>query len=71
VQISTNIQVSPRPVMCVPEGEAARLLTVSRALLRKWRRVGGGPPWLKVGRCVRYPLLELQNFLEKLVVKGS
>jgi len=52
-------------ILCVPEGETARLLSVSRALLRKWRRTGDGPRWLKIGRCVRYPLAALKEFVRE------
>jgi hypothetical protein len=38
----------------VTEGEAARLLSVSRAALRRWRREGRGPEFTRLERCVRY-----------------
>src|SRR5262249_41772125 len=34
----------------VSEQPTAALLGVSVALLRKWRRVGGGPPYLRIGK---------------------
>jgi hypothetical protein len=34
--------------------EAARLLKVSISFLAKKRVTGAGPPYLKIGRCIRY-----------------
>jgi len=51
-------------LLCVPEGEVARSLTISTALLRKWRRLGKGPRWIRVGRCIRYPVANLQNIVK-------
>ncbi len=50
-------------VLCVCERQAGRLLCVSPALLRKWRRLGGGPQFLRLGRCVRYPVDALRHFV--------
>jgi excisionase family DNA binding protein len=36
------------------ESEVAELLKVSVGTLRRWRREGTGPPWLRLGRGVRY-----------------
>jgi hypothetical protein len=38
----------------VPEAGAAAELNVSVRTLRKWRRQGVGPPYVKVGRQVHY-----------------
>lgn len=34
--------------------EAAAMLKMSPRTLEHWREIGGGPPFLKVGRAVRY-----------------
>jgi predicted DNA-binding transcriptional regulator AlpA len=48
------------------EGELARYLRVSRACLRRWRAVGQGPPWLRVGkRLVRYDMAALRRWIEE------
>ena len=48
----------------VNERRLARVLTVSPALLRRWRRIGGGPPWLRIGkRLVRYDVAELRKWI--------
>jgi len=45
------------------EREAARVLGCSTSLLRAWRRRGEGPPYLKIGRLVRYASADLDAFL--------
>lgn len=46
------------------EGEAAKFANVSRALLRKWRRLGIGPPYIRLGkRLVLYERKDLEAFL--------
>ena len=54
------------------EKEVAKLLSVSNALLQRWRCYGGGPAYLRIGsRSIRYrkqdiissiSLVDLQNF---------
>ncbi len=53
---------------CLSEKPTAALLGVSVALLRKWRRVGGGPPYLRIGKLVRYRLSDLRNFMDSCAV---
>jgi len=45
------------------EQEAAFYTNYSRRTLQKWRTVGGGPKYLKIGRTVRYRLEDLDAFL--------
>ena len=45
------------------EKAAAALLHVSVKALQGWRSRGGGPPFVKVGRCVRYRPEDLQAFV--------
>lgn len=52
--LQATLDVGPN-ISLVTEGVLARRLAVSRALLRKWRRLGQGPPFIRLGRCVRYP----------------
>ena len=44
---------------------AAARLQVSPRTLEHWREVGGGPPFLKVGRSVRYECEALTTFLSE------
>lgn len=44
--------------------DVARLLDVSVDALQKWRRQKKGPPYVKVGRCVRYRLADVHAWLD-------
>lgn len=44
---------------------AASRLQVSPRTLEHWREVGGGPPFLKVGRSVRYEHEAIATFLSE------
>jgi hypothetical protein len=53
------------------ERQAARILVVSPAALRFWRRHGGGPPWVRVGEWhVRYELHALREWIERRSMNG-
>ena len=43
--------------------EAAKYLGLHADTLRKLRREGGGPPYARIGRAVRYDLRELDRFM--------
>lgn len=59
--------ISP-PVLLDPE-QAAEFLTVARQTLAKWRHLGQGPAYLRVGtRNVRYRLEDLDAWLEERAV---
>jgi hypothetical protein len=45
------------------EKQAASLLAVSIAALRRWRRESRGPRFTRVERCVRYDLRAIERFL--------
>ncbi len=46
------------------EEEAATLLRVKRFTLRKWRRTGGGPRFVRCGgRLVRYARTDIDDWL--------
>ena len=46
------------------EKQAAALLRVTTKALQGWRYRGGGPCFVKAGRCVRYRLEDLQGFVQ-------
>jgi hypothetical protein len=45
------------------EREASRILAVSVAALRKWRRERRGPQFIQLERCIRYDLRSIERFL--------
>jgi Helix-turn-helix domain len=49
----------------INEKQAARVLSVSVAALRRWRHEGRGPQFARLERCVRYEVRELTRFLER------
>jgi len=50
--------------MLLTEKGAAAHLGCSVGLLRKWRLLGGGPAYCRLGRLVRYSEVDLQAFIE-------
>ena len=46
------------------EREAAIVLGCSVAALRKWRLLGKGPAYCKIGRLVRYAEADLAEYLD-------
>ena len=51
-------------IRLLSEHDAARVLGVKPATLRRWRWAGRGPGFHKIGRAVRYRLGELANFID-------
>ena len=45
------------------EKQAARILAVSIAALRRWRREGRGPEFTRLGRCIRYNVKSIECWL--------
>jgi hypothetical protein len=54
---------SATPPIVVREGDAARLLGVSIAALRRWRRERRGPAFVRLERCVGYSVADLEAFV--------
>ena len=52
------------PLELLDEKEVAHILSMSVAELRKWRYSNQGPPWLKLGRSVRYRRCRLVEWIE-------
>ncbi len=50
------------PLM-VTEKQAARILAVSIAALRRWRKEGRGPKFTRLERCVRYNVKAIEGWL--------
>lgn len=45
------------------EKQAARILAVSIAALRRWRREGRGPQFTRLERCVRYEVRAIEEWV--------
>jgi excisionase family DNA binding protein len=59
---------NPKPVQAdiITEEEAAALLRVKRFTMRKWRREGGGPRFIRCGgRLIRYIKTDIDDWLSK------
>ena len=57
-------------VITLSPSEAAERLGVKYGTLRNWRWRGVGPPFLKVGRSVRYRLVDLADWLDDNTVSA-
>jgi len=55
---------TPPIIVLLTAKEAAKLLKVSLSWLAKARMRGDGPPYLKVGRSVRYPETALIQWMK-------
>jgi len=49
----------------IREREAAEVMGVSVAALRRWRRERRGPKYIRMERCIGYLLADLQTYLER------
>lgn len=47
------------------EGEVAQVLQCTQSALRRWRREGRGPDFVRVGRLIRYSRSALEDFIEE------
>lgn len=61
-EMEVALETNPSPPLLVDTPEAARRLSVSRSFLEKKRFFGDadGPPYIKIGRAVRYRLVDLE-----------
>lgn len=55
--------------LALTESEAARQLGISISGLRKWRRNGSGPKFVRLGRLVRYRANDVKAFLDRHTVE--
>lgn len=53
------------------EDEASRMYGFSRYWFQKMRWQGGGPPYRKIGRSVRYPAKSLAEYFESFEIQTS
>lgn len=50
----------------ISEKEVAKWLKLSPITLRNWRNQGKGPPYVKMGRSVRYRVSDIEKFLDEV-----
>lgn len=52
-------------VQWLTEPEAAEMLGIAVATLRRWRSKREGPPWYRMGHAVRYMKEDIDRFIEE------
>jgi len=55
---------APSPAL-LDVAQAAQFLRLGKRTLENWRYLGGGPPFLRVGRAVRYSPVDLAAWLDE------
>jgi excisionase family DNA binding protein len=63
--------VAADPDAALNENQAAEYLGVSVRTLQAWRVRGGGPPYVKIGRSVRYQRRALITFQQEHTVTST
>ena len=51
--------------LLLPPSAVAERVGLSKQTLANWRSLRTGPPWVKLGRLVRYPEDRLETWLEE------
>lgn len=51
--------------------QLAAVLDVHEMTLSRWRKVGMGPEWIKVGGRFRYPRAGVQRWIEQTTTRGE
>lgn len=55
------------PTRLINEKQAAEMLGLSTKTMQKWRWLGEGPQWCKVGRAVKYRITDLEAYIQSCV----
>jgi Helix-turn-helix domain len=66
-----STSVATDPDAALNENQAAEFLGVSVRTLQAWRVRGGGPPYVKIGRSVRYQRRQLVIFQQEHTVSST
>lgn len=61
--MQSSLQSQGHLSQLLDEKQAAKLLSVSIAALRRWRAESRGPEFTRLERCVRYPVRSLERYL--------
>ncbi len=56
--------------MLLNEKQVAQLLCCTTSALRRWRREGRGPRFVKIGRLVRYRQEDVEDFVNQNTVQA-
>lgn len=56
---------NPIPKVLIRESVAAEMLGMQPATLRKWRHTGDGPPFIRMGRAIRYEISEVLGYVDR------
>lgn len=67
----TKESPSPPIASLLDSDQTAGILNISPLTLGKWRSIGVGPRFIKVGRMPRYRLSDIQNWLERRASTGE
>ena len=51
--------------------QAAKILDVTKSTLEAWRCRGGGPPFIRYGRAVRYRESDLESFIQSRLQRNT
>lgn len=68
--MSSHQQLDTFQSFVATEAQAAKLLGVSRAALRRWRSENRGPAFLRLERCIRYRVSDLHAYLDRCAGGG-
>ena len=69
--MSAVIQISQSEKSNLIDTEVAEYLNLSVSTIRRWRLIGKGPRWFRIGGSVRYPHKELAEYVSKLPSGGG
>lgn len=56
---------NPQLAPLIDAKAASELLAIPLRTLERWRVERVGPPWIKLGRAVRYDVAELRRFIQQ------
>lgn len=63
--------MSQQIVALMTTKQAAAYLNVKPGTLEQWRWYGNGPPFVKMGRTVRYRLADLNEYIDSQIFSST
>lgn len=55
----------------VNEKDAAEILNISAQTLQAWRQQKTGPAYVKVGRLVKYRIIDLEDYINRNTIRSQ